>query len=197
MTDPYEEELFKFFTQPENFDTMLKVAAQAQGIKLQLVHRFWDLTKEKIATKLAEMPQDYQVAYSGDWNQRYNKLWVYHPEWHRGEPYPIMSVAFENIHVESHPYVGVHLHYDNKVFDMDALKQTIKEYVTLKSYKIDNNRYWSVWRLLNLNFSQPDSLKRLLPGQVDSTVEETSEEALQLLELVATHVTGWLDQHKK
>lgn len=177
MSTEYEKEMFDFFTQPANFETMLKVADQSESIKKELVTQFWEGVRIEIESVLSKSDTDWQVNFSDNWDARYNKLWIYKDEWRKGQEYPMASVAFEHILSGDHPYVGIHIGYDCDRIDGTQLKEDFKTKELLAKYKTDRNNYWAVWKHTKIDLWENESMIKLLPENRKTTIKNTVGEA--------------------
>ncbi len=196
MKNRYEEEIFQFFTQPENFETMLKVADQAETVCKRLIQQFWAEVEAGLKEALSNAGNDWRVCFSDNWEYRWNKLWVYRQEWCQVENYPVISVAFEDIQPRRQPYLGVHIGFDNKAFDGVNIKKDIVNLRALKEYKTDSNNYWAVWKNLPFQLEGYESLVRLLPENRKQTSQNVLKDTLELLGLVKDEVNPLIEKHR-
>ena len=196
MKSDYEEKTFEFFTQRENFETMLKVASQAEGVCKRLIYDFWAQLAESLTKVLGDRDEDWRVGFSDNWDYRWNKLWMYQEEWCKEENYPVVSIAFEELQPNRHPYLGLHIGYDHKKFNGSNIKKDLLDIETLKEYQTDSNNYWAVWKHLPFGLSGLDSLVQLLPENKMQTSQNVVNEALYLIGLIKNDINVIIEKNR-
>lgn len=196
MSTEYEEEIYNYFIEPSNFETMLKVANHSETVCTRLVQEFWTELKGKLEQTVKGVEGDWRVKFSDKWNYRWNRLWIYKEEWCVEGSLPIISVAFEDLQPKRSPYIGVHIRYDNKNFDVRGMKKAIIELEGAKEYDTDSNNYWAIWKHLSFKLTGFDSLVQLLHENRKETQRILIKDVQDLMELVSDKVPEILSNNR-
>lgn len=197
MISDYEKEVYQFFTKPDNFETMLKVADHASEVTKKLIEDFWTELKEKIASTLKEEDNDWIVGFSDNMSYRWNKLWVYKRSWCGEESLPVISVGFEELQPKRLPYIGVHIWNDSKKYNSTVIKENVIALDEEENYDTDSNKYWAIWKTLSFNLWDIDSLKQLLPENREETYSILIKDVKDLLLLLGDQVPTILSNNKE
>jgi hypothetical protein len=196
MKTQYEEERYRFFTEPENFKTMLDVVAHSEEVVKRLIQEFWLALEQQLHTDTESHGTAWLVGFSDAFDYRWNKLWIYQKAWCGEGTQPLVSIAFEDLQIYRHPYVGVHLLSDNKAYDCSTIKTALLNIEGAKAYKTDSNAYWALWKFLpfNLDYTQP--MIRLLPENREVLIKELISEVTDLMDLITPYVADLIEKHK-
>lgn len=182
----YEEAVFEFFTKPENFETMIRVNEHADRVMKKVIEDFWEALRKSLQQKFKSKEEDWVVTYSGDFEERYCKLWIYRDSWlnrnHRSRP--IMAVAFENLHLGEKPFLGITPDADSKLYRPESLKSVIQSLPETENYTKNSNKWWACWVYFSLNFGQTSNLVNILPDNRENYITEFTEEAIRLTEIL-------------
>jgi hypothetical protein len=183
MKSQYEKEIYQYFTQPENFETMVSVVSHSEKVFDTLIRDFWDDLKHALEAAFQKKPEDWVVEYSGKFESRYCKLWAYREAWVRIDNYPLVSVAFEDFHYGEYPFLGIHLNIDQNLYDPVFLKKEIK---ALPNLPLDdsNNSYWVGRRYFPFNLTQHKNLVKILPAHSNTTIDNLVAEALTIADFL-------------
>ena len=195
MKSQYEEEIYQFFTKPENFETMVAVAAHTDTVTNRIIREFWDSLKNDLEKVFSGKEGNWVVAYSGNFNERYCKLWVYCAAWLRTPNYPLISVAFEDFHYGEHPFIGIHLNIEQEVYDSGFLKEKIGALPNL-SLENSNNAYWICRRYFPFNFTQYKNLVGMLPDRRKAIIDNMVTEAVTIADCLTPVVDEIVEKSK-
>ncbi|MEQ8684225.1 MAG: hypothetical protein RIE86_02975 [Imperialibacter sp.] len=197
MKSEYEKEVYKFFTQPDNFDTMVKVASHADEVAQQLIKEFWEELEKLLKIRVHTKGSDWFVGYSAKYKERYCKLQIYHRDWLDDASSPVITVAFEDLHFGEYPFVGISVKHDNEYYDTEAIRYDIRQLKTLSLYEEDSSLWWAKSKYLTHDFSRRENLSQILPGNREVNLENAVEEAMILLEAIESDVPSILAKSKK
>jgi hypothetical protein len=184
----YEDEVFKFFTQPENFETMLRVNEHADSVFKRITKDFLDTLKQNISEKLEGQSKGWVVEYSGKFENIYCKLWLYRRDWKSSRLNnirPFFAVAFENLHLGEELFLGIT--YDKKADNNNSelLKRQIPDIKELANYnRTPSNDWWLCQMHPSNNFKSVKNLGFALPSNRADYIEELTLEALKLTEVL-------------
>ncbi len=197
MKSEYEEKMYEFYTQTENFETMLHVTEQAKWVTEQLVRDFWKDVHHVLQETLQKRDDNLRVEFSnnGDWKVRWIKLWVYRKEWCLTGQEPLVSITAEALQPNDYPYIGIHINRDSSLINGDTIKAQIKILEELKSYKSDSNNYWAVWKYMGIKHYGQD-LTLLLPENRKTSIGNVVSEFNILLDLMDTNMLEIITEHK-
>jgi len=196
MSKTYEEELYSFFTNPVNFDTMVKVAAHLDDISKTIIKDFWNDLKTQLEEKAKEKGAVWKVGYSGKFEDRWTKLWIYHRDWLDGNR-PIVAVAYEALNYGERPFVGVFVDLENGKYKPDAIRTSIRGIRKLKELEHDDDLWWAKWEFLPFEFTSRQQLAEILPGKRQTVVEKVAELGLDILSSIEKQVPKILVESRK
>lgn len=182
----YEDAVFEFFTRPENFETMIRVNEHADRVMKQIVKDFWEALREQLQEGFRHKDKDWVIKYSGDFEERYCKLWIYRESWltRNDRSRPIMAIAFENLHLGEKPFLGITPDAVSKLYKSDSLRSDIQSLPEIDNYTKNSNKWWACWVYFSLNFGQTSNLSNILPDNRDNYITELTEEAIRLTEIL-------------
>ncbi|MGB3780348.1 MAG: hypothetical protein WA960_18435 [Tunicatimonas sp.] len=195
MKNDYEDEVYQFFTRPDNFETMVAVAAHTDTVTNRIIREFWDSLKLRLDETFRRKGEGWQVGYSGNFTERYCKLWVYRAAWLTTPNYPLVSVAFEDLHYGEYPFVGIHLNIDQEVYDPGLLKERIGTPPNL-SLENSNNAYWIGRRYFPFNFTQQKNLVEILPDCRVAIIDNLVTEAVTIADGLTPVVDEIIEKSK-
>lgn len=199
-TKSYEDQMFDFFTQPENFETMLKVVGQVDAIKVRLVQEFWYEVMSELRNKLGS---GWIVRFSDNWQFKYNKVLIYSQGWHQDPnyPLPLSCIGFENIRQDNQPILGIFIGFGSHILNGDQLKSEFLNSDIYKKnlieFKTDGNNHWAFWKHMPLKFYEADSLGKILPENRKVEIDNFVAEGLRLIELVRDQINGLIIKNSR
>jgi hypothetical protein len=178
--DKYEQEIFNFLTQRENFEAMLKVNNHFGMVKDNLLQNFWNLVATKLQEKIRELPlPNWRLINPQKKDRNDAKLLIYKDSWKlQNETHPFVGVASE--HLYTNAYYGVWCNMHSKSIDNPKLKDALSDLRNRLNFKVDTN-WWPLWVHGQYNFSSDTYITYILPDRVDTAAEEYAECLISLL----------------
>ncbi|GAA4361823.1 hypothetical protein GCM10023185_29120 [Hymenobacter saemangeumensis] len=175
----YDQEVFNYLTQVENYRSAKQVASQLSQIDNKLRTDFWNEVRENITTKLNSLnagPWKVDLTLQGS-----GGLKAYQPEW---EDFGINLDL-----LSSRPDFGIYCPltaYDREKVNTLIVPIILAERMTSKT------NYWPCYRAISFDFSQQSTLESILPARRGETIdaiaglfEEFVNKYLSVLENIA------------
>lgn len=164
MKSAYENEIMSFFTQEESFKTMLQVASHVNSVTRYVVLNFWDSLKEKLNQKYSGSGQEWNVAYSGGFDNGVCKLWVYKSNWCQGRVQPIAAFSFEGLHRGKTPLLGIFINHTYKGdYRTHEIKNAISNLSIARAYSVQGWDWYTCWKYMEDDMKD-ENLVKLLPN---------------------------------
>jgi hypothetical protein len=185
MSD-YEKGIFEFFSKPENFKNMLKVASHVEFVKSKALELFWN----QVILELNNLNhiKKYSITKLRDIHDYNSRIIIFDNEWPLlTNDLPVVAVGIERLS-ERTPYWGVWINRSvtsNKPEYYDSLSNEIRKKLLINNFKFDKDNNWCVWKNLNtLDFNDINSFLRILPSS------ESNNLALE----IATEVINYAEE---
>jgi hypothetical protein len=191
--DQYEQELYNFLIQENNFNTMVKIMDQYQMVKENLLHDFWNKVSEKIYTLLSTRKGDWQVLNPNNKERSDAKLILYKAHWKGNESHPFVGVAWEKLF--GNPYYGVWVNMDSNKINFDLVDTKIQSIRKDYNYRRDHT-WWPLWQFGGLNFSNNSELNKILPNRSEYLATEYAEKLIQLAGFVEESINAAVLENK-
>jgi hypothetical protein len=157
----YKEELFKFYTAPENFETAYEITQQFPLIKHQLLKDFWYSVQDQLK-ELVKDDSDWEVKGIKDLSSTYPKVGIFLKN------YSEFHVIYEKLN--DHAYYGLWINMTSSSLDVEQIKAQRSSIERLEGFK--SGSWWVGLRYCNDNFGELSGLKRILPESRGLVAEE-------------------------
>ena len=171
MTD-YEKGIFEFFSKPENFENMLKVASHVELVKSKALELFWN--QVLLELKNLNHLNKQNVAQLGNITDYNSSIRLWDNKWPLlSNDQPLVAVGIERLG-NSKPYWGVwinRLEASNKPEDYAKLTNEIRNNLLINNFKNDEDNNWAVWKNVNtLDFNDNHSYLQILPSSASNNL---------------------------
>jgi hypothetical protein len=191
----YEQEMYKFLSERNNFENMLLVLDNFDMVKRNLLEEFWYGVKAKV-----EVGMDVK---SGDWklsmNEYTNPWWTMtltKIKWPhtKGAGW---DVAINWGHMNQDPHFGVWIHNDTRTLKLSSAHLEIKELApvlngkqqTVQFFTQDALPWWPLVYQSEHNFAEKSALLAILPSEREPLIEHYANMMIAL----ATSISADLD----
>ncbi|NHB67316.1 hypothetical protein [Perlabentimonas gracilis] len=180
-TNNYEEEIYKFLTQPDNYENLLSLVSNFEMIKAKLIKSFRLEVSLKVEERLkSESKDNFVVKY----NNNKNIIEVYKQEWFKGEHLPIIKFVYA---FTNNPYTGIKHNNESKKLSFQKAIEIREEVLdNLYGYEIrsDEGRF-IVWKRNSAGFDISNDinreLKKILPECREEIVQQFTEDLVALV----------------
>jgi hypothetical protein len=154
MTNSYDQEIYNFFTEPDNYRASKNIVANISEVENEVKKDFW----KQIENNVVEYVQVY------DWKVD-NKF----PGWfgiHK-EHSPHIGISFDNL--AGRPDFGIFGSKD--IYERNDFNNKIKEVKSKYNMKGYSDA-WPCYRFIGHDFNQQNTIENILPGNRSAMVEE-------------------------
>ena len=176
--DAYEVEIYKFLTQRENFENMVRVMDNYDMVRRKLIQDFWELVFTKLGKLNAEHGDMWEIKFYEDLFYKYSKLFIYKETWKIEHGLPALSIAWERL-AFSTAYYGVWINNESKVMDTNAIRRYAQGLDMAKDFEKPTD-FWGFWSEGNYDFSKPSDLVNILPDKQEETATEYARTIFEL-----------------
>lgn len=176
--DKYEQEIFNFLAQRENFEAMLRLNNTYPIVKTNLLEQFWNLVAEKLEKKLADIEGMWQLYNPPNKEHHQAKLIIYKQSWQLNSNERVIGIAWEHLYTQ--PYFGVWYNIDSKKLNPDKLISQLEQVRNKNAMKIDTG-WWPAWKYGEYILSNDANVTSILPDIRDSTAEMYSVALINLI----------------
>lgn len=179
--DVYDREIYKFLTQKENFNQMLKVLEHADMVARNLIQEFWDLVYDKLLSWSAVSDHGWEIFKPDDYFQTYSQLIITKNLWKLGEESPFY-LTWESLSGDIH--YGLKFVREKIPSNLVQIEEEIRK---IQLEKGNNGNKWG-WALLfnekkyNFNDITMKSLTDIIPEYRDQTAEDMANILINLAE---------------
>jgi 16S rRNA C967 or C1407 C5-methylase (RsmB/RsmF family) len=140
MSNNYEDEVYKFFKQPKNYEMMIQVASHSKKVTDRIIREFWEKLETKLKDKFSE-PEwivKFFPVYGGD----HAKLNVFHKDWASDSGERVISVLCAGLHYGNDPSMGIFVSEGlSKDYDLSKIKGALAKKEDLK-IQSDTAEWW-------------------------------------------------------
>ena len=195
MRNEYEEKIFDFYTQGDNFKTMVQVANAFPAVANKLIRLFWNDVLIALRSKYSE--QEWEVGFSSsNFDDRFNKLWVYRKSWALEENLPKIAIGFENLQLDKHCWVGIFMSNGIKDHNLDAFRNEMRTLPELNGYKHDSNNWWVKWESLSPLITKRDQIHFLSNDDRQASINSAVNQVDTFMKIIDKKIFTILDKHK-
>jgi hypothetical protein len=175
----YEDEVFKFFTQPENFETMLRVNEHADSVFKGIIQDFWDALRKQISEELKD--SSWQIDQADILSSSESKLRIYQKSWCLSDnnTAPTIAVAFGGLEASESLFVGITIDENSITHSAEELKREIRKLDEVKEFISNDFLGWACWKYLESK-AMPKDLMSLLPENRSELVKDYAKIAIDL-----------------
>jgi|GEM_PF-3135745 len=176
--DKYEQEVFNFLTQRDNFESMIKVVNHYSRIRKQVLESFWNQVADNLLSRVKEINDYWEIINPPNKDDKNAKLIIYKKLWKNNEQYPFVGVAWERL--SAHSYYGVWSDIKSSLINSPKLKQALDSWRNEINFETDNS-WWYLWSHGKYDFNIQNDLVFILPDVAASAAEEYADNLLSLL----------------
>ena len=147
------DQLYKYLTQPEQFDLMAEVVSNAPDVRLRLLNDFWDISEERIKNEL--QPEGWYFVESANRFDTWGGFYL-----SQNKDFVGVSIGIESI--ATNFYYGLNFNAD-KTSHLN--RQTIEAYLATHHLndKFRKSVPWLMYRYYGPDFKNLAECKNLLP----------------------------------
>ena len=198
MRNDYEEKIFEFYSDQENLKTMVEVVEAFPKVANRIIEEFWLAVREQLQANYPTK-EGWIVGFSNsEFAHGVNKLWVYHKDWAEDSGYPLMAVAFEELHLHKDTFVGVFLHHESIAYDALKLRETIISIPELSNFYADNkNKWWAKREFLSPKVTSKQMLPQLVSDEKDDVINSIAQKVSPFLNVMKNHAVSLKQQYKR
>jgi hypothetical protein len=172
--DSYEEELYKYLTQEENFKIIYELKEKFPIFREKLISDFWDILKRKIEQGCKD---EWELIFMKNANKSEKQLEIYNGHSFIGikrQEWANLAIAYE----DENEIISLGI---RKFFDKDNSndKIVINKYLN----KVSSNNattLWPYWIYTDINFNEIGTLCKILPERIDQTTSELTDSIFAL-----------------
>ncbi len=187
----YEQEMYKFLSERNNFENMLLVLENFEMVKRQLLEEFWYGVKEKVEAGMGVKSGEWKLAmneYTNPWwTMTLTKVKWPHT---KGAGW---DVAINWGHMNQDPHFGVWIHNDTRTLKLSSAHSEIKELApilngkqqTVQFFTQDALPWWPLVYKSEHNFAERSALKAILPDVRDGLMQRYAEMVIALAEAIS------------
>jgi hypothetical protein len=163
----FNEEVFRYLTKEGNFETAFEICQYFPDIKETLIIDFWKLVETKL--KEYDKNSEWQIILSDNILQKESSLDIKKEKWYG------LTIHYGDL--SSRLYYGIYFDYNKRNKDRDKINAYINESKKLTNrLKITPDNQWHLgWCYKEYNFFEIKTLKRILPNNRDSLIEELAQ----------------------
>lgn len=173
--DAYEEKMYAFLTEPDNFRGLVKSVELWDMVREQLLVEFWEMVYEELQ-RLPGKNSDWIIECSEDFSESYSSIFLYKQAWYTEETGVHICVDVTQL-VADNPYYGVWIEPQSSLFHTLRIKEALAGSVWIREtgFRQDRNAQWALFKNLDLyNIHEPETLEQLLPTNRESLVKEAA-----------------------
>ncbi len=164
MNSEYEEAVYEFFTQEDNFKTIAEIADKAEAVSARIIKEFWLDLEVKLNEEINNWGDGWKCNLSSAFEKRYTGLQVYHDNWVNDSGQVFFSIRFEGLPKDYEaPYVGIWVFGDVKSHDSVGISEDVLSLANLKGYKSDSHKYWINWKHMPFKWDTYSEIAKILP----------------------------------
>jgi hypothetical protein len=180
MNKSYNQNLYEFITDPENFESYSSLINISSDIRQQLLTEFWKNVLKAIEARPNEFKDWKSYIYPESVMDRYSSLGLYSDKYYSQEAKDSSAlICFERLH--SKALLGCWFNRADKKMNTIFENAVIEaEKFRTKDYSVGTGGYWFVcYKLINEDFNNTDSLSKILPVVREPLVKQYSELLIQ------------------
>ncbi|PCH92385.1 MAG: hypothetical protein COB85_08210 [Bacteroidetes bacterium] len=183
-----ENDMYKFLVEDENFNNMVKLRDYYAKVHRRLIQEFWDKVKESLRALTKDSVWEIYEEEDQDYFERWSSMSLYKPKWYNKEAEKEdgipLCIAWESLNLNT--YYGVWINNHSKLWDIASMRDYLKQLPQAKNFKSDNH----CWPLFGeeLDFTNPDGLRQILPGSRDQRAKEYATLVYDLANELEAHL---------
>ena len=170
----YDEAIFKFMTEPNNFEAMLKVREHWDRVRRKLLVEFWTLVRDKLIELVQKdgREEEWIVQANLNYPDKYQAITLVKNTWEKLSPenWVPISVTWSDIFRQA--IYGVWLDAKSQYWELNAIRE--KARIISVEVKMDYDHAWwpAFYAPPEANFAVERNLTQLLPENRDSHAQE-------------------------
>jgi hypothetical protein len=169
--DAYEQEIYRFLSQPKNYDNMVKVIDHQDLVYRNVVSDFWDAVLVRLNELNTEYNNKWEILIEEDYFSRWSNLWMKLPAWQDDDEGTPICASWESLHRDAH--YGVWINGDSEKWDIKAIKELFEKENYCKEMG-GANKHWACKEYIDYDLTNLRDLRHFLPEVRESKVEEYS-----------------------
>lgn len=174
LTDP----LYEYLTQPEQFDLMVEVVANASTVRLRLLTEFWDMTESRIQSEL--QPEGWYFVESPNRFDTWGGFYLAQDKDFTG-----ISIGIESI--ATNFYYGLTFNAEKtKHLDRAAIEQYLAAQRLNEKFK--KSVPWLMYRYYGINFTNLAACRNLLPAHREAYAAQVSTDLINFCRQMGPHL---------
>ncbi len=189
-SNKYENAVFAFFTEPENFETMIRVNEHADFVMKKVILDFWGRVKDSVSNKLISKHEDWVITFAGNLEGSDGKMWAYRKSWFPTDiiDRPDIAVAFGNLYLKEKAYIGITINEQTTLYNKKNLIEGILALKGLNDYEHEIDEWWVCWKYFEIHGKNPESLISILPANREAKIVNLTDEAVKLAEILEENI---------
>lgn len=173
----YEQEVFNYITQLENYRSAKEISNQIGRIDQELIRIFWQDVKDKITDSIVAAGWNIDLSFPNSW------LSIHRSEWNH------LGINCDQL--KGTPDLGIHAPED--IYDRGTVNSILEPLRQSEENGGKPTHGWPYYSRLGFDFSQPATLESILPANKEDTVTKASTTMLRFFNKYA----GLLEQIEK
>lgn len=160
----YDQEIFKFFVQEDNFRNMCSVASHYDSVKKQLLIEFWKLVRSEMAERIEKEKLLWIIRItSEDISNDRTKIMLCKADYPFENNLPIVAIAIERLAVRNWPFFGLWVNNDTPKYDLEGMRHLAAMHNEKVKFVADGDDWWPIWQNIGVDFAQDEEFVRILP----------------------------------
>lgn len=192
--DLFEQTLFNFYIEPENFKTAVEVDKYLPVVKRQLLVEFWIEVRNEIEELIRKAGSDWNLYMSEDIFAGYSKISLDNKLWYE-DCEPVSPFQFRWSNLTTQPIWGIHNNLNSKKWDIKAMHNRIQKLPETSSYNIKHD-WWALGSSHTINFNNYKDVELILPANRSKLVTEFSNTLFELANSYGDVVTTFLADYR-
>lgn len=192
MKDKYNEAVYDFFTEPDNFRTMVDVASHRDGLTKKIIQDFWSDVKTLIEVKLPK-GRGWKVEFE----KPYEDFWIYNKSWGGIGDDAVVSIGIDDISYGGKPNVAILVDNYNTLFNFKKIARSLRDIPELDKYDDINDPMWIKWQFLPFDFAEHKNLVEILPATKQPALDKVVEIIFDMLNAIKDQVPLIVEENRK
>jgi len=164
--DKFEEEIFDYLTEEDNFRPAYEIHQFFPEVKKKLITDFWNLVSKSLKIKTNDT--NWEVEIYDNIFDRYSKMGLHLDNQYNKD----LRVIFERLH--GNVYYGLWINKKSTDLNVPKINDYANTIEGLKEIESPNNAYWLGSAYLDQDFQNLHTLESILPDKREILVDEYS-----------------------
>jgi hypothetical protein len=183
-TSVFEEEIYQYLTEPQNFTTAWEITQEFKGVQDRVYEEFWGM----VLKKLSSLPDGFTVTFPNDtFVHPYSSIWIFPP----GHQFVGIGVSGFITKV----FLGVLIHTNHH-----KAKEAARNYLSAREGLFPNMKptdWWFGRQDTPFNFGQIDDIEKILPANREATAQELVDLLKGFYEEYGEHLAAMEEKAKE